>query len=133
MAFTGEGKQLRKTAKQVKKHIKKLPKVLLAAVVVCLAAGICMGAGVCAYLSREDGFYLNGEKEITLSVGANYTEQGATAVSLSNDLSSLVTVDGEVDTSVPGVYYIVYRVPCYKYKDYRLVRKITVQEGGGNG
>lgn len=125
--------QQKKAATQIRKSAKKLSKAAKSAIIICFVIGIGIGAAVCAYISREDGFSLNGEKEITVSVGAHYTEQGATVVSLGKDLSEQIQISGTVDTVTAGVYYIVYTVDCYKYGDYQLVRKVTVTEVGENG
>ena len=54
---------------------------------------------------------LNGNSELTLEAGSDYTELGAKATdSEDGDLSSSIQVTGEVDTKNPGTYEIFYDV-----------------------
>lgn len=54
---------------------------------------------------------LTGEAEITLPVQTAYEEPGYTAVdNYSGDLTDLVTVTGELNPEVPGVYTLIYAV-----------------------
>jgi hypothetical protein len=53
---------------------------------------------------------LAGQSTVTLLPGQIYIETGATAVDIvDGNLSSMVTVDGTVDTSKPGTYLLTYR------------------------
>ena len=52
---------------------------------------------------------INGDLELTLEAGANYTELGAKATDNEDgDLSDSILVTGEVNTESPGVYKIFY-------------------------
>ena len=52
---------------------------------------------------------INGDSELTLEAGANYTELGAKATDNEDgDLSGSILVTGEVNTKIPGVYKIFY-------------------------
>ena len=52
---------------------------------------------------------INGDSELTLEAGANYTELGANATDNEDgDLSGSILVTGEVNTKIPGVYKIFY-------------------------
>jgi hypothetical protein len=54
---------------------------------------------------------LNGLKEITINVGTNYVDAGATAHdAVDGDITKSVKITGAVDTDEPGVYTITYRV-----------------------
>ncbi|MGK0189064.1 MAG: hypothetical protein ACI9R3_004881 [Verrucomicrobiales bacterium] len=54
---------------------------------------------------------LNGGAEITLEVGADYADPGFLATDLvDGDVSSLVEVTGNVDTTTPGTYLLRYAV-----------------------
>jgi uncharacterized protein (DUF1800 family) len=54
---------------------------------------------------------LVGPSRLTVGVGRSFTDPGATALDAEDgDLSHLVAVEGAVDTSVPGVYTLTYRV-----------------------
>ena len=50
---------------------------------------------------------INGNSELTLETGANYTELGAKDTDNEDeDLSDSILVTGEVNTKIPGVYKI---------------------------
>ena len=52
---------------------------------------------------------INGDSELTLEAGANYTELGAKATDNEDgDLSGSIIVTGEVNTKIPGVFKIFY-------------------------
>ncbi|MFS0724274.1 Ig-like domain-containing protein [Paenibacillus sp. 1P07SE] len=54
---------------------------------------------------------LIGEPEVELLLGDSYTDPGATAEdALDGDLTDEITVNGSVDTSIPGIYIISYDV-----------------------
>ena len=54
---------------------------------------------------------LNGDEEIYLNKGDKYIEQGAKAYTKDNkDISSLIKIDGTVDTSKEGSYNITYYI-----------------------
>lgn len=132
----------RSAEKAVKKAVKKSHKGTLIAVVLALLVGLAGGAVFCAVLSKNDGFELVGEKEITLSVGQTFTDEGCRVVAMGKDVSDSVTVqimfhamDGSraetdaVDTSRAGTYFLIYRAESKKYgKDYKRVRTVNVVE-----
>lgn len=105
--------------------------VLLA--VLFLLAGCAAGVFASVQITKGDEFRLNGEKYLTLSVGAEYREEGATVISFGRDISDRVTVGGDaLDTSVPGKYQLVYTVDDFRWGEYQLVRTVVV-EGGEDG
>lgn len=54
---------------------------------------------------------LKGDSHITLKAGSKWTEPGYVAVDKKDgDLTQYVTIDGKVDTYVPGTYELTYRV-----------------------
>jgi hypothetical protein len=54
---------------------------------------------------------LNGEQDISILKGEEYTEPGAIAVDNSDgDLTGSITIEGEVNVSVPGTYILTYSV-----------------------
>lgn len=54
---------------------------------------------------------LNGDAQVTVTVGADYVDAGATAMDTTDgDLTDEITVDDPVDTSVIGDYTITYNV-----------------------
>ena len=64
---------------------------------------------------EEINFKLKGDSKITIYLGEKYIEPGYVAYDENNnDISSLVSVSGEVDESVVGVYKITYTI---KYKN----------------
>ena len=63
---------------------------------------------------RHPAFTVNGDKDMTLEVGSDYTELGATAQSVGRIFKNSgepleVSVSGSVDTSKVGEYDVVYR------------------------
>ncbi len=52
-----------------------------------------------------------GENDIMLEVGDSYKDQGASAIDdTDGDVTSRIQVSGSVNTQVPGIYKIIYRV-----------------------
>lgn len=55
--------------------------------------------------------HLNGSKNITLKVGEKYEEPGYSAIDyIEGDLTSKVTISGNVNTSKTGIYRLIYSV-----------------------
>ena len=141
--------------KKVKKTVKKNPLSIAIAIlflVVFLGVGMLTGW----IITKNDKFELvNSNKDITLSIGGVYDEEGAVVTAYGVDLSKYLVIetfnaDGEVveiiDTSVNSEYAVVYSLKITdepsgimqkfafnKYKDYKQVRYITVGEGVNNG
>ncbi len=132
-------KAKRKAKRKAKSKVKKLHPATIVICVVCLALGVLAGAFGYSFISADDGFYLKGEKEYEVPVGTplTYYDEGVKVISFGQDISDKVRVetnlveidDGEytVDTSVPGEYYIIYKVDSIKYGDIMRVRTITVK------
>lgn len=73
-------------------------------------------------------FSLKGDSKIELKIGDMYEELGVIAYdSKSNDISNEVIISGNVDTSIPGIYYINYTININN-KTYTLTREIEVIE-----
>ena len=54
---------------------------------------------------------LIGEREIAISVGSTYTDEGATATdNVDGNLTSSINVNNPVDTNTAGMYEITYNV-----------------------
>ena len=53
---------------------------------------------------------LNGEQFVTIALGDNYEDAGATASLGSDDITTDIVVSGSVDTQNPGVYTINYEI-----------------------
>lgn len=61
------------------------------------------------YVSSYPDLEINGPKEITLYIGDEYIEQGATAITrMGKDISDSIKISGTVDTSKMGRYEIRY-------------------------
>lgn len=115
----------------VSKAVKKSHKGVLLLALLFLVIGAAAGAAVSWFMTKDDRFVLNGEKEITLAVGEVYEEQGAEVISFGRDISENVVISGDtVDESTEGVYQIVYSVEDLRWGEYQLVRVVTV--GGGD-
>jgi hypothetical protein len=68
---------------------------------------------------------LNGEASITLEQNAVYTEQGATALD-AVDGNVTVSIGGSVDTSVAGIYVIIYTAMDKNGNEISVSRKVNV-------
>ncbi len=72
---------------------------------------------------------LTGEENLLLNVGANYQEQGASALdNVDGDISAHILVAGVVDTTAPGLYIIIYSVKDAAGNEVILSRFVTVQD-----
>ena len=128
-----------KAKRKAKSKVKKIHLATIIISILCLAIGVFAGAFAYSFISADDGFYLKGDKEYTVPMGTSFTyyDEGAKVISFGQDISDRVRVetnlrevdDGEytVDTSVPGDYYIIYRVDSIKYGEIMRVRTITVK------
>ena len=72
--------------------------------------------------------YLNGDKNMTISLGSTYEEPGYSAVdAIDGDLTNKVKINGHVDTSKRGTYSITYSVVNSQGVTTAEVRTVTVQ------
>ena len=99
----------RQTAEHTPRHEKKRK----AAIVVFTIYILLVILAVFVIDGRHPSFTVNGDKDMTLEVGEEYTELGAEATSVGrifkNDGQPLeVSVTGDVDTSKVGEYKVVY-------------------------
>lgn len=114
----------------VSKAVKKSHKGVLLLALLFLVIGAAAGAAVSWFMTKDDRFVLNGEKEITLAVGEVYEEQGAEVISFGRDISENVVISGDtVDETTEGVYQIVYSVEDLRWGEYQLIRVVTVGDG----
>ena len=138
MPSNNRSKQWRKKAK---KAIKKTHRGVIAIGVICLLLGFAIGYIGSEYLSENDCFILNGEKNIAVPKDSSFTymEEGAQIISLGRDLSAQVIIDTTlptdangnyiVDTSTETTYVITYTVDDIKYGNIKRIRTITVVGG----
>lgn len=119
-----------KYVRKVEKTIKKTHPATLIIALLFLIVGLA-GGGFAAYtISKDDTFALKGSRNVRVIAGGTYSEEGVTAVSFGKDIAHKVIIDDSaVDLTVPGEYYITYRIEGdLKYDGYQLVRYITVTE-----
>ena len=144
---SSEAKSVKKTTasssveKAAKKAVRTFGTGFTVLLVVFLAVGVAVGAVLSYVIMKEDEFTLKGKKEVTLSVGEEYVEEGATVKAFGKDYSGEVLIavyDGKgnkliaLDTTVEGEYQLVYSVrDTFKWNGYQLIRKVTI--GGENG
>lgn len=117
---------------QAKKQVKKRPFYTLILIIV-LAIGAVGGFFGAKFLIRDDTFEINGDQEITLEVGDDYVEQGATIISFGRDISKEVKIESTVDTAVAGTYYVKYTVEDIRFGNVERYRYVTVVEVGNEG
>ena len=120
----------KKVQKELVKEIKKTSPKLIAVILIFFVLGVASGAFANYFICKNDKFVVLGEKEITLTVGDTYLEEGAKAISFGKDVSSAITVESDIDTLTPGEYEVVYKCSNFKYKDIIRVRKVIVVEVG---
>ena len=81
-------------------------------------------------MTRNDGFEVVGEKNVSLTVGEQFVDEGAKAVSFGRDISSniKIEIDPSFDNTVAGEYYIKYTIDNIRYKNIVRYRYVTFQE-----
>lgn len=120
----------KKSKKNLQKELKRVNTTTIIFVVIFALIGVGAGFGVTYYLTRNDVFKLKGESEITLQIGDEYVEQGATAIAFGKDISSSIEISGEVDTTTEGRYVVKYKVKSFRYTNHILYRLIVVEAEG---
>ncbi|MBN1236946.1 MAG: VCBS repeat-containing protein, partial [Gammaproteobacteria bacterium] len=77
---------------------------------------------------------LNGEPTVTVTVGDEYADAGASATDdLDGDLTEQIVVDNPVDTDVIGTYTVTYSVVDSAGNRATLTRTVEVQARSGSG
>lgn len=72
---------------------------------------------------------LNGDSEISLYVGDNYIEQGASALdNYDGDITSDIFISGNVDNNKVGNYEVKYTVKDSSENENSIIRKVVVKE-----
>ena len=116
------------------KAVKKTHKGTLLLGLLCLLIGAAIGVAAAWFMTKDDAFTLNGDKQVALALGGEYTEEGVTIVSFGRDISDKAVISGDtVDVNKEGVYQVVYTVKDLRWGNYQLVRTVTVgaaAEGG---
>ena len=113
-----------------KKHLRRL---LTVGVVSLLSVSVLGVLGL--YLLGKWGIEItiHGEQDLVIEVGSTYAEQGAEAYYGSRRFAFFertdvpVTVEGSVDTAVPGTYQITYRASNEKYTETK-IRTVIVAD-----
>lgn len=71
---------------------------------------------------------LIGESSVTINMGENYVEKGATAKDENgNDITSKITISGTVNTTKEGAYVVTYKVISSSGKEETATRTISVK------
>lgn len=120
----------KKSKNKLQKELKKVNSATIIFVVIFAIIGVGAGFGATYFLTKNDVFELKGESEITLQVGDEYVEQGATAVAFGKDISSSIEIIGEVDTTTEGRYVVKYKVKSFRFANHILYRLIVVEAEG---
>ena len=111
-----------------------------------LALGLVIGWFGGQYFSKNDTFELVGEKEYFVELNSEdflYEEEGVRIIEFGRDISDKVSFetnmttlgDGKynLDTTVPGRYYIKYTVASPRYGEICRIRIFTVGEVNTDG
>lgn len=129
--------------KQAKRALKKTDRRMIILPLLCLLVGAALAFGVCRFvLGEQDGFSLSGKRELSGTVGEDftYTEEGYRAVLLGMDRSDRVRVETNLTQTADGTYTLPHAEEGTYYIAYiwddpltfgggRLVRTIVI--GGG--
>lgn len=106
------------------KKTKKIPIIIvIGLMMLCLLAHVGY-----SYYREEPQLTLNGLSEVTLQANNPYVEEGANATYHKKDVSDKITIDGKVDTTVPGTYVITYKYIYNKDKVKEINRIIYVED-----
>lgn len=108
------------------KYGRKNKKAAAAAVVAVLALCVILAATVHSAKNRP-ALTLNGDAEVTVECGAEYTDDGCTATVRKTDISDQIQVTNHVDTSKVGTYEVEYQVQ-YKKKSASAKRTVLVED-----
>lgn len=122
----------------VTKQIKKLPLKSKICIVLLFIIGVLIGLGSCYLICRNDQFEIIGQKNITLSIGETYTDEGVKVIGFGKDMSSSVTIEvykngakisnnsTNLDTSEECIYQIMYKLNNFRFRDVQIIRTINV-------
>lgn len=114
--------------KTVKKELSKFNTTTKVVGLFLFVIAVFAGIFTTYYFTKNDTFQLIGETEITLKVGDEYIEQGVKIIAFGKDISDKVIITGTVNTDVADEYVIKYTVDNFRFKNYTLYKKITVEE-----
>ena len=114
------------------KNSKKKSWALFISVLLIVIGGV--GGFFAAHkLTAGDKFEIIGEKTIEITIGSEYIDEGAVAISFGKDISDKIKVDNTVDTSVAGQYYVRYTVDNFRFKGIERYRTVIVVEVENEG
>lgn len=129
--------------RSAKKSIKKTNGKTIIAVVLSFVLAIVLGAGVCFLLGKNDQFTINGNEEVTLTLGQTYKDEGVKIIEFGMDLSNKAVVETNLSKNENGEYYaeyadkfyIAYTVKSIKFGFVYSVQKIrfVTFEGASEG
>lgn len=120
-------KKKTKLEKTIKKQSKLHPLATIF-VIIFLVCGLLGGWFTVKYLTKNDKFEIVGEQTITLTLGEDYVDEGAVAVSFGKDISSKIKSENNVDKAKVGRYFIKYTVDDFRYKSVVKYRYIVYVE-----
>src|SRR5688572_22674395 len=66
--------------------------------------------GITTGVIRYPAILIEGEDPLVIMAGSEYEDAGATATLGTDDITSQMTTNNQVDTSTPGVYTVDYEV-----------------------
>ena len=132
--MTSKSNKNEKTSSNKKSEAKTTFKL---AVVFCLLFGALIGYISLKFVCKNDQFEINGSKNITLSVGDTYIDEGANVVAFGKNANDKINIEvfenntsigglDKIDTSRETTYQIVFTVSSLRYKNIKLIRTLQI-------
>lgn len=100
--------------------------IFLVILFVFVIGAIVGGYFTAGYITRNDVFEVIGNKEVTISLGETYQDEGAKAISFGKDISDKIVSEENIDYSTAGEYYIKYTVDDIRYNGIERYRIIII-------
>lgn len=138
--YSNSVKTSKSTYKVGNLKIHKKSTVIIMVSVACFILGILIGVFILHALTKDDCFEVNGQADIELVSGDVYEELGVKCISFNQDVTETVRIQyfyredmsydtcevDKIDTTIDGIYYVVYTSSNFKYRAVQLIRNVIV-------
>lgn len=127
-------KTTKKATKKTLKTVKNASAGSIAIALVLLIVGLGVGLGAWFFVCKDDGFLMNGQEEITLTLDEKYADDGVKIVEFGQDKSSSFELetnlkksdDGKYYSDEVGTFYITYKATTTLYGKIFNIQKIRL-------